>query len=158
MNYFFVFQNKTFEEEKNGGYLWAPKGICSHWRNMKNIKKGDIVFHSYHKEIMAISITITDCYEAIKPTELQAEKLWDSDGWKADCQYYIIPNPIVTSDYIDTILRLQPNKYAPFNRIGRGNTGYLFNLNKETAIFLLKKIFLHNKTMEGIDALNNILK
>lgn len=25
MNYFFVFQNKTFHEEYQGGYLWAPQ-------------------------------------------------------------------------------------------------------------------------------------
>ena len=49
MNYFIVFQNKTYYEEKNGEYLWAPKvdssGKCPfHWKNITKAKKGDIVF------------------------------------------------------------------------------------------------------------------
>ena len=27
MNYFIVFQNKTYKEEMNGEYLWAPQKI-----------------------------------------------------------------------------------------------------------------------------------
>lgn len=42
-SYFIVFQNKTYFEEKTGGYLWAPQRTKSgreifHWSNMKKIK------------------------------------------------------------------------------------------------------------------------
>ncbi len=44
MNYYFVFQNKSFEHEHKGGYLWAPKSTESgrrvpHWESMKDVKK-----------------------------------------------------------------------------------------------------------------------
>ena len=52
MNYFFVFQNKTFDEEYRGGYLWAPQHgnsgrKVSHWEKMKEVRRGDIIIHSY---------------------------------------------------------------------------------------------------------------
>lgn len=51
MNYFFVFQNKTYYEEYRGGYLWAPqRGNTgrkeSHWKKMKEVRRGDIIIHS----------------------------------------------------------------------------------------------------------------
>lgn len=53
MNYFLVFQNKSYEEERNGGYLWAPQKnkngqTFHHWTDMKLIKKGDIIFNSFN--------------------------------------------------------------------------------------------------------------
>ncbi len=63
MNYFFVFQNKSYLKEKAGGYLWAPKrnkkGRVSHWERMTEVKKGDLIIHSYLKKIVAVSIAHT---------------------------------------------------------------------------------------------------
>lgn len=155
MNYFFVFQNKTYDKEMHGNFLWAPQGKCSHWKNMTNIHKGDVIFHSYHKKIVAISIAESNCYAASQPKGLFPEGLWQENGWKVDCQYYIMKYPIVTSDYMEDILKLQPTKYAPFNRIGRGNTGYLFNCTKELASFLVEKLTIMNKdTIKTIGVFN----
>lgn len=140
MKFFFVFQNKTFEEEKNGSYLWAPKGKFSHWKNMQNVKIGDIIFHSYKKQIVAVSQATSNCYDSKQPNELKLENLWNDDGFKVDCTYYLIENPITIYDYIEDLLELQPKKYAPFNSVGRGNTGYLFDCNYEMASFLINKI------------------
>ena len=150
MKYFYVFQNKTFEREKNGGYLWAPNGHFSHWKNMQNVKKGDVIFNGFRKKIVAISIANSDCYNSYQPKELQIEKLWTNQGWKVDCTYYIIKNPILTSDFMDDILKIQPKKYAPFNKLGRGNTGYLFDLNKDTACFLYSKIISKNMELKNV--------
>ena len=46
------------------------------------------------------------------------------------------------------ILELQDNKYAPFNKSGRGNTDYLFRVSKELANFFF----------EIIEATNPVLK
>ena len=57
MNYFFVFQNKSFKEENSGGYLWAPKSKggrkVSHWSLMKEVKKKclHILNISYHTKL-----------------------------------------------------------------------------------------------------------
>ena len=148
-NYFFVFQNKTYDAEKRGGYLWAPKSLkdgrnVSHWNRMTEVRKGDVIFHSVRKEIAAISIATSDCYSAIQPEELRREKLWDDDGWKVDCSYIVIISPILTSDYKDEILKLQPISNAPFNVLGRGNTGYLFSSNVDLSRFLFEKMKLAN--------------
>lgn len=160
--YFFVFQNKSFDAERRGGYLWAPKSNqdgrkVSHWIMMEEVHKGDIIIHSVNKNIRAISIAISDCYSANQPDELKREQMWEDDGYMIDCQYIDIQYPIVTSDYMDTILELQPAKYAPFNSIGRGNTGYLFASNKELSDFLIGELSVKNKYLKEllIDANSN---
>lgn len=81
-NYFFVFQNKSFDEEYNGGYLWSPQQNKSgrkipHWEQMKNVKKGDLIIHSYTKEIIAFSVAKTDVYEANRPANTGVHDEWD---------------------------------------------------------------------------------
>jgi hypothetical protein len=153
--YFFVFQNKSFDAERRGGYLWAPKfdqngRKISHWTMMEKVHKGDVIFHSVSKGIRAISLALSDCYSAHQPEELKQERIWEDDGYRVDCQYIDIQNPIITSDYMDTILKLQPDKYAPFNHLGRGNTGYLFASNKRLSQFLLDKVIASNPYLADI--------
>lgn len=140
MRYFFVFQNKTFHLEQSGGYLWAPDGACSHWQNMRNVSAGDVIFHGYRRNIVAISRAKADCYPAIQPRELAVERLWEDNGLRVDCTYYMLPSPLDTKSIMPDLLTLQPSKYAPFNSLGRGNTGYLFDCPSEMAAFLLKKL------------------
>ena len=140
MNYFFVFQNKTFHEEHQGGYLWAPQygnsgRTASHWSKMKEVKRGDVIIHSYKKQIIAISVAKKDVYVAKKPVELSND--WQTDGWRVDTQYIVFPNPIITSNYMEELLELQPQTSAPFNRLGRGNTGYLFEATREMYEFII---------------------
>lgn len=147
--YFFVFQNKSYDAERRGGYLWAPKSNqdgrrVSHWIMMEEVEKGDIIIHSVNKEIRAISIATSNCYSASQPDELKREQMWEDDGYMVDCQYIDIQYPIVTSNYMDQILELQPAKYAPFNNIGRGNTGYLFASNSKLTQFFINKLIVRN--------------
>jgi uncharacterized membrane protein YkoI len=142
MNYFFVFQNKSYNEESTGRYLWAPKRgekgqRISHWDMMKQVKKGDIIIHSYNKIIKAISIAKEDCYSSNRPVELSEQ--WNNDGWRVDAEYYFLNNSIVTSDHMVKLLELQPGFNAPFNKMGRGNTGYLFAATKEMFEYIIKE-------------------
>ncbi|MDC7288233.1 HNH endonuclease [Blautia schinkii] len=148
MNYFFVFQNKSYDEEYKGGYLWAPKrgkggNRVSHWEKMKSVKQGDIIIHSYKKRIMSISIAKRDVYTAIRPTELSDE--WQQEGWRVDTEYIPFPEHIITSDIMDKLLELQPTKDAPFNKLGRGNTGYLFDANKVMYEYIIEQTALVQK-------------
>lgn len=155
--YFFVFQNKTYDAERNGGYLWAPKSnddgrTVSHWKLMKEVSVGDVIFHSVDKNIVAISIACSNCYSATQPEALQKERIWTDDGWRVDCKYISIKYPVVTSDYMDTLLNMQPDKYAPFNNIGRGNTGYLFASNLTMSEFLFSKLTKANPYLKELAA------
>ena len=51
-NYFYVYQNKTYHEERSGNFLWSPKYASGNRKNagyetMKDVSKGDVIFHSY---------------------------------------------------------------------------------------------------------------
>ncbi len=160
MDYFFVFQNRTFYEEKNGGFLWAPKygkdgGTKSHWAMMKNIHKGDAIIHSVKKEIVAISFALTDCYSSPRPEGGFTD--WERDGWRVDVEYHTFRRGIITSDYMDTFMKLQPGLYAPFNSIGRGNTGYLFKANKAMYEFIVEKTSLIQRTSMEKDKVLELL-
>lgn len=57
-----------------------------------------------------------------------------------DCEYMPFADTVITSDHMDVLLELQPKSDAPFNRLGRGNTGYLFEANKAMYEFLIRTI------------------
>ncbi|MDD9786678.1 HNH endonuclease [Priestia megaterium] len=145
MNYFLVFQNKSYEEERKGGYLWAPQKnkngqTFHHWTDMKLIKKGDIIFNSFNGKLVSILTAQTNCQEHERPTGLEQLDLWEKDGWLVDAEYRDLEQPITYKNYMEDILKLQDNKYAPFNKSGRGNTGYLFRVSKELANFFFEII------------------
>lgn len=147
MNYFFVFQNKTYDLERRGGYLWAPLHSkngrrVSHHERMKEIKHGDIIIHSYRQAIKAVSIAKTDAYEATRPKELPPR--WCETGWRVDSEYIVFEKTIHFSEYKNELIKLQPEKGGPLKKtgdgIGNGVEGYLFEANKEMFEFLLDKI------------------
>ncbi|PFJ96342.1 HNH endonuclease [Priestia megaterium] len=153
MNYFFVFQNKSYNEERKGGYLWAPQKnkngqTFHHWTDMKLIKKEDIIFNSYDGKLVSVLTAQENCKEHERPTGLEQLDLWEKDGWLVNAEYFDLEHPITYKNYMKDILELQDNKYAPFNKSGRGNTGYLFRVSKELANFFF----------EIIEATNPVLK
>ena len=139
--YFYVFQNKSFDEECAGEYLWAPKYAKDgtqnhHWTRMQEVKKGDVIFHGYKQHVAAVSIANTDSYTADRPGELSADA-WTKEGWRVDTDYFVFPHAIASKDYWDKLKLMQPDKYSPFDKNGSGNMGYLFPITKEMGIFLL---------------------
>jgi putative restriction endonuclease len=141
MNFFLVFQNKSYKEERRGGYLWAPKKnklgqTFHHWTDMTGVKKGDIIFNSYNGQLLSVLVAKEDCKEHERPSDLDQIELWEKEGWMVNAEYINLEIPITYKDYMDTILELQDEKYAPFNKSGRGNTGYLFRVSSELADFL----------------------
>lgn len=149
IQYHFVFQNKTYTAERDAGILWAPKSLhnghrVSHWDRVADVHKGDVIIHSVKKEIVAFSIAETNGDHMIQPDRIKLEKLWSDDGWGVHCRYVVVQNPVVTSDYMVQLLDLQPDRYAPFNCKGRGNTGYLFAANLEMAQLFFSKSLKRN--------------
>ncbi|MFJ8262741.1 HNH endonuclease [Rummeliibacillus sp. NPDC094406] len=168
MNYFLVFQNKSFKEEHKGGYLWAPQKnetgqTFHHWTDMKMIKKKDIIFNSFNGKLVSVLIAKEDCKEHERPTGLDQLDLWEKDGWLVNAEYIDLEEPITYKDYMEDILRLQDKKYAPFNKSGRGNTGYLFRVSEDLANFFFEIIKRTNgissgKFQNGNDLQEKIIK
>ena len=139
---FYVFQGSTFEQEYQGGYLWAPVtnkagDTFHHWERLLDARAGDVILHGYNGHVQAVSIVRATCYDCVQPKELQTEEAWDLEGRRLDTDYIMLEHPIKTANYIADIIRLCNTKYSPFNKYGTGNMGYLYEIHREMA-----KIFL----------------
>lgn len=159
---FYVFQGSTFDRESRGGYIWAPisnktGNTFHHWDRLLDIRPGDIIFHGYNGHVQAISVARGKCYECNQPEELRTENLWDQEGRRVDCEYLILRNPIKTSHYTNDILRLCNVKYAPFDKDGNGNMGYLYELNRELAQIFMRGIIKGNPAISRIDYVLDLL-
>lgn len=160
---FLVFQGGTYRVESKGGYIWAPKynhggGTCHHWDKLMDVRKGDIIFHCADGYIRAISIAKDACYDEESPIELTQEQLWAKNGRMVDCEYIEIEEPIKHSDYKGEILKYCNVKYAPFDKDGNGNMGYLYDLNRELAKFFVEEMVAKNGYLLKYDFIQEILK
>lgn len=159
---FFVFQGSTFDRESCGGYIWAPvankAGLSfHHWDRLLDIRPGDVIFHGCDGYIQAISTARDECYDCHQPEELRSEDLWEPEGRRVDCEYILIKNPIKTTLVRDDILRLCNVKYAPFDRDGNGNMGYLYELNRELARIFIKETVKRNPLIRDVDFVRELL-
>ena len=159
---FYVFQGGTFDEESRGGYIWAPLsskdgGAPHHWTRLLDVQPGDIIFHGYSGYVQAISVARGQCYECNQPEELRSEDQWELAGRRVDCEYIVLDNPIKTSNYREDILRLCNVKYAPFDKDGNGNMGYLYELNRELAQIFMGAIVKANKGLKDVEFVAELL-
>jgi hypothetical protein len=143
MNYWFVNQGTSYEEEKNGGFIYAPKigkngASFQHWINVKLVKKGDIIFCNKKGNILSVARAISDGYESVIPASING--LWAPHGYKADLEYQELKNPLHFSDYKEEYMRNIDTDKNPFTVDGSAKMGYLFPMEYRIAEILLKKI------------------
>lgn len=160
---FLVFQGNTFDAEYAGGFIWAPKynqggGTCHHWDKLLDVRKGDLIIHCADGYIQAVSVAKGVCYDAESPRELSEEQLWAKDGRMVDCEYIKFNKPIKHSEYKGTILKYCNVKYAPFDKDGNGNMGYLFELNRELARFFAEKAIIKNEYLLDVECIQDLVK
>ena len=159
---FFVFQGTTFDRESRNGYMWAPISnkegqSFHHWDRLLDVRKGDIILHGCDGYIQAISIAVDRCYECAQPKELVPEDLWDMEGRRVDCDYTIITRPIKTANYVDEILKYCNVKYAPFDKNGSGNMGYLYEINRNLARFFIKETSKANPYILAVSEIQRLI-
>lgn len=142
MKFWWVSQNKTYKDEREHGYLWAPKKNATgqspyHWTNICDVKAGDLIFSYYRQHIVSLSIAKTSPYDAPIPREWENVHDWTNDGWKVDVEYSDInPAPHI-KDFNTDIDELLPDIYSPLTVEGTGVQGYLFVLPEAAGEFLL---------------------
>lgn len=154
--YFFVFQNESYKEEKTGQYLWEPqsnqkKHNIFNGKRMTEIKKGDIIFHSVNHKIKAISIAQTNCLSEDRPPELK--ETWATFGWKVRSKYYELEEEINISDHIEVLMKLQPDNDGPFNVNGNRKQGYLFSANKAMFNYITEELNRVHKNHSNLQEL-----
>lgn len=161
-NIFFCFQGKQFEHESIGGYIFALSNTnISHWNRLRCVKEGDIIFHCVDRSILAIGVSTGKYSIEKRPQEhYLATDAKGKDGYKVPVKYYSLRYPVSTC-YEQEIIRLQGNcegKGYPFNKNGKGNYGYLFNLNKSLAKFFMERIIRQNPFLIEKDFVQDFLQ
>lgn len=159
---FYVFQGDTYITECRDGYLWAPlknrAGLSlHHWERLTDVRPGDVIFHGCNAHIAAISFARSNAYECPQPTGLSSEDLWEKNGRRVDCDYTPLEIPIKTSTLLDDILQWCKVKYAPFDKDGNGNMGYLFELNINLAKVFLDAAIKENPYLLELTFVNDLL-
>lgn len=146
--YYWVNQGKTYKEEKEGGYLWAPiknsKGNSFfHWENMTKLKPNDIVFNYRKGFIMGYCEIKTNHFLAPQPEEFNVDVEWENEGYMIDAEYVLFSEPIDVKTVYKAINQYLPEKYSPMNISGtelkiKANQGYLYEFASKAARELFK--------------------
>jgi len=143
MAYWWVSQGKTYNMEKSGGYLWAPKKTKQgkniyHWDTMQDVRKGDIIFSYCAQYIVAYAISSGSAYDSDTPHNLSGEE-WEKHGRQIDVSYTGLSKPVYLPLIVDELQSILSKQAAhkPINVNGTGNQGYLFPLINEAGEFLL---------------------
>ncbi|MUK87771.1 AAA domain-containing protein [Ornithinibacillus sp. L9] len=133
-SFWWVNQGKTHNQEKDGGYLWAPQKAkhgreVDHHKRLLEAKAGDIVLCYSAKEVRAIGIVKEQAFEAQKPTEITSDE-WQVNGYKLALGYYEL-QPTIAKEEIPIQWRL--DELGPFNRKGDINQGYFYPVSNTFA-------------------------
>ena len=145
MAFWWVNQGRTYQAERQGGYLWAPKRNKSgrelhHWSTMTRVRPGDVIFSYVRKQIVAVSIAKTGATDSHRPEELGRQDKWRLQGWQVRIAYRDLSNPLPISPILDHLQQQLPEKYSPLKPSGTGNEGYLYALPPSAGRYLLRQI------------------
>lgn len=165
---FLVFQGGTFAEESKSQSIWAPIYTAAgttvfYWESLMNVREGDVILHCADGYIKAVSRAKGSYYDCDRPEYFMedAEKLPDPNlykhGRKVDLEYTILGTPIRTADYRDSILDYCRVKYAPFDKDGNGNMGYLYDMDSRLASVFLQAAAEKNPELKELDYIHWLL-
>ena len=152
--YYWVNQGKTYKEEKEGGYLWAPTHNSSgssvfHWENMTKLEPNDIVLNYYRGYVIGYCIIESKYFLASQPKEFNVDVEWENEGYMVDAKYFPFSKPLDIKSVYNQIEQYLPSKYSPLNKTGnppkiKANQGYLYESNRSITktIFNLAKVYL----------------
>jgi len=122
-----VNQNATYTEERDGGFLWAPMLNKAgrpeyHWEPMDEVREGDVVVHYNNGSLRAVSHVSAAATPAPNPFDDDA---WDAAGRLVKTQYQELNEPVALAS-INESARIAQG--APFTAAGSVRQGYLFRL------------------------------
>lgn len=145
MKYWWVNQNKTYNHEVGGGYLWSPKKRRNNaknkfYDNMLEVVPGDIVLSFADTYIKAIGLATSTGYSSPKPKIFgEAGANWSEDGWRVDVEFTFVDKPIRPKDHMQLITPMLPEKYSPLQLNGSGQqVVYLAAISNELGSLLVR--------------------
>lgn len=164
---FWVMQNRTFKEERQGKYVWSPQTNKSGGKNkgyelMKMIHKGDIIISCVAGNIVAISEAKTNCYEAPKPGEILNsvnDQNWKREGYRVDLNYKDLKNKYYIDEYDRKWTVKHFSEDSPFQKDGKSKTRYMNYICYEQAKYFIDKILANkNEYNEVLDFIHKLDK
>lgn len=158
---FFVFQGGIFDIQSKEQYLWAPVYNAAgdhlfYWDNIMNIREGDVIIHADGGYIKAVSRAKGSWYEYDNPYDIFDNPIY-KDGRRVDLELTLLDNPILTSDFRDEIIRYCSVKYAPFDKNGNGNRGYLYDIDPKLVSVFLKAAVKNNRVIDDLNYIHWLL-
>ena len=141
---FWVNQGETYEQEVRGGYLWSPKverggNKSSAYDNMKQMKKGDIVFSYSNKFLRAVGVVTAEAITSPQPVSYGDR--WDYDGWRVEVDFTVSETPFAPKPEWAAIKHLFPSSIKPLDKNGDGNQKvYLARISDELGVYLTTKL------------------
>lgn len=119
------YQNRTYDQEIPGGFLWSPKtkrngGRNQFYDNMTEVHPGDVVFSYYDGMIKAVGIAIGIAESSSKPEFGSSGESWSSDGWLVPVRFKELGKGLRPKSQIDRLRPHLPKKYSPLRNTGGG--------------------------------------
>lgn len=124
-----VNQGATYNQERQGGYLWAPKRskngqVLAHHADLARLRAGDAVFNYAKGALRAVSVVTDPAVEAPRPAELP-EGSWQAEGSHVGTEYHELPEPIPLEEIP---AEWRTNVGGPFTAQGAVKQGYIYPL------------------------------
>jgi putative restriction endonuclease len=144
MNYWWVYQGKSFKRASAGGYLWAPHRTKNdrtgyyYWSNVQRVAMGDVIFAHVDKAVVAVLTPLRPAYETLPPDT--KDVAWAGTGWKLDVEYQMLPAPIPYAEAYAEINDLTSSTESPFAANGRPNQGYMFHLPEAAGLRMIELV------------------
>lgn len=143
VNYWWVNQGKTYEEEVDAGAIWAPfrstsGGRQHHWDRMDGVQPGDLIIHYARKQIRAVGRALTASRAAPALSKGGDWDRWEADGREIRVAYTELEVAIPLGE-IPKDLRRPNAPGSPFDSRGQVNQGYFFQPSEETALWIFER-------------------
>ncbi|CAN7437029.1 AAA family ATPase [Peribacillus frigoritolerans] len=137
--FWWVNQGKAYNEQKMGGYLWAPQKskqnrAISYHIDLLKAEEGDLVFCYSLQEVRSIGIVQKKAEEGDQPSEMVSHG-WKRDGIILEMKYFDLESPFTKED-IPLEWRIKEEN-GPFDRNGDLKQGYFYSVSEE----LLNRLF-----------------
>lgn len=141
--FWWVNQRYTYEVERDGALLWAPKLTESgrshpHWKALTQVAPGDLIFNYRNPKIAALSMATTAALDSHSPDGL-ANQRWRGEGRLIRAKYEELDQSLPVRD-IPHALRVEAWPQSPFTRNGTVKQGYLFPVDPGLAAQLIEQL------------------
>jgi len=150
MTFYWVNVGGSFKEVNTHSFLWAPaysinkhgkKVINAGWKNVPNVKKGDILFCHTDDAIVLLAKATSSAYESDRPPERKYFK-WQIDGYRIEVFLNKLDVAIPKTTFLKEFFDLYNDNTTPklLNKNGGLNEQYMVYISNAGGAFLLDQI------------------